>query len=66
MDPGGVLVADNVLFGGRITLPESELEEKYRGGVALLKKFNDVLSTDERFAVRFFAEGDGIAVGVLK
>lgn len=66
MNPGGVLAADNVLFGGRIALPEAELEEKYRGGVALLKKFNEAFAADERFAVRFFADGDGVAVGALK
>lgn len=66
IEPGGLLVADNVLFGGRAASDGAELEEKYRGGVALLKHFNEAFARDERFAARFFADGDGLAAGVKK
>lgn len=62
LNPGGYLVCDNILFNGKAVVKEHELDEKYKNGVALLKKFNTALAEDPAFQTVFYNIGDGLSV----
>jgi caffeoyl-CoA O-methyltransferase len=55
MRPGGVLVIDNVLRGGRVIAPQSADD---RAIVA----FNDAVTADERVDSVLLPFGDGVTV----
>lgn len=58
--PGGLLVADNALWGGRVLDPSTE-DEGTRG----VREFNRRLATDERLRGTIIPVGDGLAVAVV-
>lgn len=58
--PGGLLVADNALWGGRVLDPTTE-DEGTRG----VREFNRRLATDERLRGTIIPVGDGLAVAVV-
>ncbi len=51
--PGGLLLADNVLRGGRITDGESEI-------ISGLRRFNDLVAGDDRFETVLLPVFDGL------
>lgn len=59
--PGGVLVADNVLWGGRVADPL--MDDADTEG---LRVFNDTVTDDPDFSGLILPIGDGILVAVLK
>ncbi len=59
--PGGVLVADNVLWGGRVADPL--IDDVNTEG---LRMFNDAVTEDPDFSGLILPIGDGILVAVLK
>ena len=58
--PGGLLIADNALWGGRVLDAETE-DEGTRG----VREFNRRLSSDERVLGTIVPVGDGLAVAVV-
>ena len=58
--PGGLLIADNALWGGRVLDAETE-DEGTRG----VREFNRRLSSDERVLGTIVPVGDGSAVAVV-
>jgi caffeoyl-CoA O-methyltransferase len=56
MSPGGLLVADNVLFHGEVVDPDAE------GNAAAIRKFNDHVLADERTDRVMIPVGDGITL----
>ncbi len=58
----GVLITDNILFNGKVV--EKYPAEKYKNGVELLKKYNEVLSKDSDFNTSYFNIGDGMSISV--
>ncbi len=56
MRPGGLLVADNVLFHGEVIDPEAG------GNVAAIRKFNEHVLRDERTDRVMLPVGDGITL----
>ena len=58
--PGGLLIADNALWGGRVLDPTTE-DEGTRG----IREFNRRLATDERLRGTIIPVGDGLAVAVV-
>jgi caffeoyl-CoA O-methyltransferase len=58
---GGLLIADNALWGGRV-LDAGNEDEGTRG----VREFNRRLATDERVLGTIVPVGDGVAVAVLK
>jgi caffeoyl-CoA O-methyltransferase len=64
--PGGVLIADNFLFGGKVVEMTEEEKEKYAGGVERLKEFNRALSNHPDFEALFLPIGDGICAARKK
>ena len=58
--PGGMLLADNAFWAGRVLDPESgEL-------AAQLDRFNRAVSTDDRFDATILPVGDGLLVAVRR
>ena len=55
--PGGVLVADNVLFSGRIVDASSDNES-----IQALRRFNDEVAADERVDVMILPAFDGLTL----
>lgn len=58
--PGGLLIADNALWGGRVLDPTTE-DEGTRG----IREFNRRLAIDERLRGTIIPVGDGLAVAVV-
>ena len=63
--PGGMIVTDNVLYGGRTAAP-GEPEHKHRTGVRVMRDYLDFLCSDPRFYTAVLPVGDGVAVTLLK
>ena len=58
--PGGLIIADNALWGGRVLDPETA-DEGTRG----VREFNRRMASDERVRGTIVPVGDGLAVGVV-
>ncbi|MBE7035115.1 MAG: O-methyltransferase [Ruminococcaceae bacterium] len=64
MSPDGILVTDNVLYGGRTAMP-GEPAHKHRTGVRAMREYVDYLCHDSRFVTVVLPVGDGVAVTKL-
>jgi caffeoyl-CoA O-methyltransferase len=64
INSGGVLVTDNFLFQGKAAAMSTDEEDKYKGGVELLKKYNEALANHPAFETLFLGLDDGVAVAV--
>jgi predicted O-methyltransferase YrrM len=64
LQPGGIVVSDNVLFRGYVAAPDSEFPKRYRGIVRAMKKYVANLLIDENFDTSIVPIGDGIAVSL--
>jgi predicted O-methyltransferase YrrM len=58
--PGGLLLADNVLWGGKVARQAEEEDASTRG----LQDFNRLLAADSRFSYRILPAGDGLGVAL--
>ncbi|WP_030023152.1 O-methyltransferase [Streptomyces monomycini] len=56
LHPGGLIVADNVLFGGTVTDPQVE------GAAAAIREFNDHVRADQRVEAVILTVADGLTV----
>lgn len=63
--PGGLLVADNVLFRGWVA-PDSVFDRKYNRMVGHMRNFNQRLAQLQEFEVSILPFGDGIALARKK
>lgn len=63
--PGGLIVTDNVLYGGRTAAP-GEPAHKHRTGVRAMREYLDFLCSDSRFHTAVLPVGDGVAITLLK
>jgi|GEM_PF-70190 dihydrofolate synthase/folylpolyglutamate synthase len=64
--PGGILFADNFLFGGMSAEIIDEKREKYLGGARLLRSFNEELSRSNAFESLFLSIEDGVVIAIRK
>jgi caffeoyl-CoA O-methyltransferase len=55
--PGGVLVADNVLWSGRVVDPDATDDD-----TEAIRRFNDHVAADGRVDKVMLAVGDGITI----
>jgi predicted O-methyltransferase YrrM len=62
INPNGVFVCDNILFGNKVL--ENEVEKKYQKLSENMKLFNQRLSENEFFDTFFLNIGDGISISV--
>ncbi|MGY1456155.1 O-methyltransferase [Streptomyces sp. SS8] len=56
MRPGGLIVADNVLFHGEVADPDAT------GNAAAIRAFNDHVSTDDRMESIMLTVADGVTI----
>ena len=59
--PGGVIIADNVLFRGMV-LADAPPPRRYRTLVRRLREYLEIVSTESVFQTEIFPLGDGMAV----
>ena len=60
--PGGLILLDNVLGGGMIAAPDSELSDDWRDSVLALRELNDDLADDERVDLAMVGIADGLTI----
>ncbi|MNI67818.1 putative O-methyltransferase [compost metagenome] len=60
---GGVIIADNVLFKGRVLSDYNE--HKHRTAVNRLREYISYIKTDERLNSTVLDVGDGVAISVV-
>ena len=58
--PGGLIFADNVLWGGKVARPAAEDDVS----TAALQRFNQLLLADPRLQTQILAVGDGLSVSL--
>jgi predicted O-methyltransferase YrrM len=59
--PGGLILADNALWGGRVVDPQADDEK-----TLAVREFNRRFATDPRIAGIVVPTHDGVAIGVVK
>jgi predicted O-methyltransferase YrrM len=62
--PGGVLVADNVLWNGEAVEGFLDPPERDAADTAAIRRYNDRLAADPRLLTTFLPVGDGVALSV--
>lgn len=65
LNPGGVLISDNVLYGGMVASRELLIRRKITI-VKRLKKYLDALCSEKSLDTCILSTGDGVAVSVKK
>lgn len=58
----GILICDNIIFNKRVL--QEQPEEKYKGTVLRLKKFNEIISQDNDLKTIFLPIGDGLSISI--
>lgn len=58
LNTGGIIIADNVLWSGKITIPESEMDRE----TLALHEFNEAVQNDERVENMLLPIRDGLMV----
>ena len=61
MRPGGLILADNVLSGGRVALPEAERGES----AAALAEFTRAALDHPRLVTTVLTVGDGVSLSAV-
>ncbi len=59
---GGILIVDNIFYSGKTLELSTDEEKKYGKGVALLKKFNKMMSDHTGFESTFLPLSDGTLI----
>ena len=62
---GGLIVTDNVLYGGRTAMP-GEPEHKHRTGVRAMRDYLSFLCHNPKFHTTVLSVGDGVAVTLIR
>ncbi len=66
LEPGGLLVFDNVFSNGLIVMPEEGIERRRRTMVRRLRDFLHMLTTHPNLETTVIPMGDGLAVSIKK
>ncbi|XP_061352648.1 probable caffeoyl-CoA O-methyltransferase At4g26220 [Gastrolobium bilobum] len=59
---GGLLIYDNVLWGGRVAWPEEEVPPHSRSGTQAVIEFNKRITEDSRVEFALTSVGDGLSI----
>lgn len=65
LNPGGVIITDNVLYGGTVATNEWP-EKKHRTIILRLREYLTILCNDKRFDTAIIPVGDGMAITRVK
>ncbi len=63
---GGIIVFDNILFGGKVVSLYGDNVKKYVSGTDLLNRFNHETYLDNDFDFIYINQDDGLAIGMKK
>jgi len=66
LQPGGLLVSDNVLAGGTVPVPEETLRHRQKTAVRRLREYLAMIMSHPNLETALIPIGDGIAVSVKK
>lgn len=66
LEPGGLLVADNVLAEGKVVVPDEELKHRQKTAVRRLRDYLRMLTGHPDLETTIVPLGDGIAVSLKK
>ncbi len=66
MKPGALIVADNVLWSGRVAGMQKPDSDHYRSSTKALSEFNDYLVNHPRILGQVIPVGDGVGLGVVR
>ncbi|MEH6889724.1 O-methyltransferase [Bacillus sp. JJ864] len=66
LNPGGVIISDNVLYHGLVTTKEHIENRRTRGLIRRIKTYNEWLMNHEGYDTTIFPIGDGVAVSKKK
>ncbi len=64
--PGGIIVADNLLFHGLVEHPEDAHTKGTKSLVRKIDDFNDYLTSKDGFDTYLYAIGDGLSISIKK
>ncbi|KAB2457512.1 O-methyltransferase [Bacillus sp. CH126_4D] len=62
LNPGGVIISDNVMYHGLVTTKEKIENRRTRGLIRRIKTYNEWLMNHEGYDTTIFPIGDGVAV----
>lgn len=66
MKPGALIVADNVLWSGRVAGMQKASSDHYRSSTKALAEFNEYLVNHPRILGQVIPVGDGVGLGVVR
>lgn len=66
LNPGGVIISDNVMYHGLVTTKEKIENRRTRGLIRRIKTYNEWLMNHEGYDTTIFPIGDGVAVSKKK
>lgn len=66
LKPGGLLVSDNVLAGGRVIVPDEQLRHRQKTAVRRLRDYLQMITSHPGLETTVIPMGDGIAVSMKK
>lgn len=66
LEPGGLIVFDNVLSNGLIVLPEEEYERRQRTMLRRLREFLTMITTHPNLETTIVPMGDGLTISLKK
>lgn len=66
LEPGGLLVADNVLAEGKVVVPDEELRHRQKTAVRRLRDYLEMITTHPDLETTVVPLGDGIAISLKK
>ena len=66
LEPGGLLVADNVLAEGKVVVPDEELRHRQKTAVRRLRDYLEMITTHPDLETTVVPLGDGISISLKK
>lgn len=66
LEPGGLLVADNVLAEGKVVMPDEELRHRQKTAVRRLRDYLGMITSHPSLETTIIPLGDGIAISLKK
>ncbi|TLM99991.1 O-methyltransferase, partial [bacterium] len=66
LEPGGLLVFDNVFSNGLVVVPDEQFERRQRTMVRRLREFLDMITAHPNLETTVVPLGDGLTVSIKK
>ena len=66
LNPGGIIVSDNLLFHGLIENETAEVGKDLRAMLRKIRNYNEWLKNNDQYDTTFLRIGDGMAISIKK